>query len=972
MTTRKIERWSTPAGLLAIALLAIALPTAQASETGYPEVSATLNFSDSSTASMTLNDESFAIDTIAGRIRINTGDITAAKFPVQTSTAVLSLRNGERWTVDADALVIALLGRESARSLSSRRQVLRSIFINAHTPHPEVNSHSYKVLLKDDSIALIDPATVSLPAEMESGKVEIPLGAVHAVKFAIPEGQTIPDTIFVRLSSGHVYQLAWKGRGRDFSVVNLTGNKLRIAYTDILGLLPTTSFIAKDAVDAPNSRIRLRFKDDTETTGPAPLQIWSFKTPFGNVSLPSTFVSSFTIPEGWREQGKVYTIFGEWFEGRPDFRSLLHDQDGKTQHISLKSLLQVKSAVDQEPRPLPSTAAVFYLAGGFRLAGFPYTPGSLIETQVGKAILPAVNSSITRTKGNLLVYSPLQGGPVISRPTSTSINFALASTGQKVELDWQQIEKIEFNRPIRTSETDLAGAVSLPLGAELPATEPDTPVESAGTDPGSAADAPAADSTSASGFRWLRSRPDVATENSEPPVPVSLKMPWGKMELHTNQIATIYLLDGDDHAILTTTSGDVIVTRAAAIQKSGLPTVSTPMVRLPTTAQRRGTAVRVRLMTGDIITGAFVDDRLPFASTDKSDKREHLPVETITRIMRTGNQLFLYETDRGSINGNPTRDKVAFKPASSDTAVEIRMRDIESVAIGDVPLPPPITHSADRPPALCGLIYLPGGSFTQGSGDTGMTDETPRITVSLSPFLLDATEVTRAQFEAFVADTRYETTAEQAGATTTWMNPGFLQKPDDPVVCVSWTDAAQFCNWRSRKSSLQPTYKINRDGSITTDRAANGYRLPTESEWEFAAGGMRSTAYPWGNAFATADTAKPLANGMQRDGEKDDGWRWTNPVHAFPPDPNGIYGMAGNVWEWCEDWYFDRAYDALKNRSQRNPCIQQADVPGLTHRVMRGGSYRNTSDLLRTASRGSGLPLAYAPHVGFRCARNAN
>jgi len=981
MTTLPTYRLRRSAALLAVALLAT-LPTAQARDAEPATVKALLTFHDSSESRITLEDQSFSIDTIAGKIRLYPRDITTATLLAQESKAIMALRNGERWSVDADALTTALLGRNAARSRNTDNYALRSISITSTTLSEGALSHSYKILFKDNSIAIIDPATVSLQVHLESGKDEIPLGSLNAIKFAIPRGQKVPDSIFVGLNSGQVYKLSWAGGKQKFSCKSLTGNRLTITYTDILGLLPSVSGIHGDPGNTPYPQIRVKHLDMTETTTAAPLQIWSFKTPYGRLSLPSTFVSSFTIPQRWREQGMVYTIYGECFEGKPDFRYLIHHQEGQAQSIALKSLLQVEQVPIRKPLPLSSTSATIYLAGGFILAGTPYTLDLLIETPEGTAILPKANSSITQTKGGLLIYAPPHGGPVIGRPVSSGLEIALFSNGQKVKLDWERIEKMEFNRPIRTSEADLNRDMTAPSRDEaLPTGAADESAELERTNHDTQSRDKPTESRFPSLFGRFRSQHSGDSISNAQANTLSLKRPWGTITLNPDQISTILQGADDDTAIITTASGDVILAASRALQGGDLATSvaglfattdSSALFALRAYTLRADNAVRIRLTSGDIITGTFADDRLPFAPTDSNDPRDHVTVDSLRRIIGTGKGTLLYETRRGSQTGKATRDRLAFKPASSPSTIRIALRDIEAILVGSEPLPPPVTHSADRPPALSGMVYLPGGSFTQGSGETGMTDEAPKITVTLSPFFLDATEVTHAQFSAFVRDSGYKTTADRTGSTTTWMNPGFLQQPDDPAVCVSWTDAAEFCNWRSRQSALQPVYKINRDGDITTDRAADGYRLPTESEWEFAGGGMRGTSYPWGNSVATATTAIPLANFMQRDGEKDDSWRWTNPVNAFPPDLSGLYGMAGNVWEWCEDWYFERAYDALKNRSPLNPCIQQTDVPGLTHRVMRGGSYRNAPDMLRTASRGSGLPLAYAPHVGFRCGRNAN
>lgn len=973
---KKTKRYAT---ILAVALLAGA-PPALPQDSGKSVLNATVVFRDGTSHRLGVEDTQTSIDTIAGRLKLPVHDIATVSVAESGGNAVIALGNGERWSVNARKLGNALLGEQAMQALDEENRGIRSISISGSGTSQPSASHGYKILFKDESTAIIDPATVDLPVQLESGKTDLPLGTVSAIKFAIPDGQAFPKSIFLRLRSGHIYHLPWAMSKRSFSCENISGTTLTITYTDILGILPVASDMSREGGDAPPPHFRLEYADGTATSVPAPLQILSFDTPFGQVSLPSPFVASFTVPQGWRGQGKVSTIYGECFTGKPDFKSLIHDHDGNAQSVPVKYLLQVAQDPARAQLPLPYAATVFYLTGGCTLAGVPYAAGKLVETAEGGTIQPETGSSVTRTKNSRWVYAPSRGAPVLCKPLSTTVEIVLVASGQKIELDWKQIEKIEFNRPIRTIKADQESDMKAQeLEAALTSAAPDQPAAAPDPVPGTQADEIQPDSPIAL-LGWFRGR-TRGSDEAPSSTTLELKLPWGKIELQTDQISTILETEDDDPSVITTTNGDTIVTTTTYWGEAELPESMTnrvvtndtaAMFTLPPYVRQAGNAIRIRLMRGDIITGTFAADHIPFTPIDKHDPRDRVPVDTLRKIIRTGDDTFLYETGRGSLTGKPTRDKMAFKPAASQSIIEIALRDIDALMTGGEPLPPPIMPSDSLPPALCGLVHLPGDTFVQGSGETGMPDETPKITVTLSPFLLEATEVTHAQFAAFVRDSGYETTAEKTEATTTWKNTGFLQQPDDPVVCVTWNDAAEFCNWRSRQSSLQPVYTINRDGSITTDRAADGYRLPTESEWEFAAGGMRKAAYPWGNTFATSTTAVPLANFMQRDGEKDDGWRWTNPVNAFPPDPNGLYGMAGNAWEWCEDWYFDRAYDALKNRAPLNPCIQQADVPGLTHRVMRGGSYRNPPDLLRTASRGSGLPHAYAQHVGFRCARNAN
>jgi sulfatase modifying factor 1 len=294
-------------------------------------------------------------------------------------------------------------------------------------------------------------------------------------------------------------------------------------------------------------------------------------------------------------------------------------------------------------------------------------------------------------------------------------------------------------------------------------------------------------------------------------------------------------------------------------------------------------------------------------------------------------------------------------------------------AIAQVATRIPARADTATPPPLGGMVRLAGGVFLMGPRpNEGLPDEQPRHALTIAPFDLDRHEVTHMHFAQFVDATKYRSDAERSGSSITWKNPGFLQQPDDPVVGVSWHDAVEFCNWRSKAAKLDPCYAIDRHGIATLlQPVRNGFRLPTEAEWEFAARGGLDIRYPWGDD-ASATIISTHANYSATPGAPADDWLWTNPVLALPPTATGLYGMAGNVWEWCEDWYFDQAYASIHRQRPLDPCVRTGDVAGLTSRVMRGGSFDNPLELLRCSGRGHGVPTASATRVGFRCARRAD
>lgn len=218
------------------------------------------------------------------------------------------------------------------------------------------------------------------------------------------------------------------------------------------------------------------------------------------------------------------------------------------------------------------------------------------------------------------------------------------------------------------------------------------------------------------------------------------------------------------------------------------------------------------------------------------------------------------------------------------------------------------------------MVFVPSGEFQMGSED-GDSDERPVHTVALDAFWLDCTEVTNAQYRQCVAAGACEKSMYADDAT--------YNGDSQPVVGVDWNDANGYCQWA-------------------------GKRLPTEAEWEYAARGPEGSVYPWGNTF---DAKKLNAEGAA------DGYTNTAPVGSFPDGASwcGVLDLAGNVWEWTADWYGD-----YPSGPQTNPT-----GPGSgSSRVLRGGSWADSSLAVRGAYRSWGIPDNWFGSLGFRCARN--
>ncbi len=261
--------------------------------------------------------------------------------------------------------------------------------------------------------------------------------------------------------------------------------------------------------------------------------------------------------------------------------------------------------------------------------------------------------------------------------------------------------------------------------------------------------------------------------------------------------------------------------------------------------------------------------------------------------------------------------------------------------------PSPITMEAERvinvtaePEILSKIdgttmLLIPPGTFEMGdSFGEGLPHELPVHTVSVSAFYMDVTEVTNAAYKQFLDATGHR-------VPESWDDPA-LNAPDQPVVEVSWLDAAAYAQWA-------------------------GKRLPTEAEWEYAArGGRAGMRYPWGDEITHDDANYKGKNDK-------DIWDGPAPVGSFAENGYGLYDMGGNIWEWCTDEYDAKFYAVSQ---ENNPIsgklitFTNDDFANVaTRRVLRGGSWNSAADKVRVTSRNFLDPQSTSQITGFRCVK---
>ena len=321
-------------------------------------------------------------------------------------------------------------------------------------------------------------------------------------------------------------------------------------------------------------------------------------------------------------------------------------------------------------------------------------------------------------------------------------------------------------------------------------------------------------------------------------------------------------------------------------------------------------------------------------------------------------------------------------------------------------LPTVVNPGQPEAPVPDGMVWVPGGEFSMGAADPDGLGSLPMDTVSdaqpihrvyVDGFWMDETEVTNAQFAAFVEATGYVTVAEHIptaeefpGAPPESLVAGSVVFTPPPTR-VPLTNSLQWWRYQSEASWRHPDGPVGDLAGLENHPVVHvayedaeayaewvGRRLPTEAEYEFTArGGLAGQVYSWGNEMHPH--GETMANTFQGvfpvEDTRDDGHEGTSPVGQYPPNGYGLYDLTGNVWEWVSDWYRPDYYRELAAREEvtQNPkgpkdSFDPAE-PGVPKRVHRGGSFLCTDQFCAryiVGTRGKGDVRTSTDHVGFR------
>jgi sulfatase modifying factor 1 len=379
---------------------------------------------------------------------------------------------------------------------------------------------------------------------------------------------------------------------------------------------------------------------------------------------------------------------------------------------------------------------------------------------------------------------------------------------------------------------------------------------------------------------------------------------------------------------------------------------------------------------------------------------------------KLGCQSFLALLLFASCIQNPEEGRQAASLSSETTKVQLDGKEVTSCHSGMpgrfASLESSSTDIRSERSNTEGMVLITGGTFMMGAdNEQARPDEYPKHKVKVASFWMDATEVTNAQFREFVEATGYVTTAERKPE---WeeikkqLPPGTPRPPDEVLVASSlvftppayqvalndvrqWWSWVQGADWRHPKGPGShidgddyPVVHVSWDDAVAYAKWA-GKRLPTEAEWEWAArGGLENKIYPWGNEHVEA--GKPKANSWQgRFPDKNslkDQFYDAAPVKSFPANAYGLYDMAGNVWEWCSDWYKHDYYSTVNRKgSVENPqgpdTSFDPDEPTVPKRVTRGGSFLchdSYCSSYRVSARMKTSQDTGLSHTGFRCVKD--
>ena len=302
------------------------------------------------------------------------------------------------------------------------------------------------------------------------------------------------------------------------------------------------------------------------------------------------------------------------------------------------------------------------------------------------------------------------------------------------------------------------------------------------------------------------------------------------------------------------------------------------------------------------------------------------------------------------------------------------------------------------------MAFVPGGTFSMGDnlGD-GWSGELPVHTVTVDSFHMGKYEITNRQYCDYLnsaedggeikvdggivyassdrsnsysyCDTHSHSTDSQidySGGVFTVRTKSGRDMSNDPMVRVSWYGVAAYCNWRSQQEGKEQCYNLS---TWTCDFNKKGYRLATEAEWEYAArGGLSGRRFPWGDMITHSQANyysywKEGHTYLSYDVSPTEGyhptwndgvWPYTSPVGSFAANGYGLYDMAGNVWEWCNDWYDSDYYDYSPTSNPTGP------ISG-SYRVLRGGHWYYSANYCRVAYRSYCSPYGRGHIIGFRC-----